>query len=266
MFSNPPYSWSLFATPPQPLPWIQPPRVLVIGAGMAGLVAARLLHDSGFAVTVLEARARLGGRTWTDSSLGVPIDLGASWIHGADHNPLTDWCRAIGVPLAYAPTGSRRFKEAGRTLRLPAIARRAWRGLAAASWAAGRAQIKSLRVGRPASLGSVMEPLIADGRLPHFDRRFLAWITSAGESVEGAPADLIDLRNWYPAEANGINALPVGGYVQLVSDAAEGLDVRTERARDGRSLCFRRRHGREPRRRICRRCSDRHGAAGLAQG
>ena len=41
-------------------------RVIVVGAGMAGLVAARLLHDSGFTVTVLEARDRIGGRTWTD--------------------------------------------------------------------------------------------------------------------------------------------------------------------------------------------------------
>ena len=43
-------------------------RVIVVGAGMAGLVAARLLHDSGFIVTVLEARDRIGGRTWTDDS------------------------------------------------------------------------------------------------------------------------------------------------------------------------------------------------------
>src|SRR5262249_50309992 len=49
-------------------------RVLVIGAGMAGLVAARLLHDSGCDVTVLEARTRVGGRVCPDSSLGVMLD------------------------------------------------------------------------------------------------------------------------------------------------------------------------------------------------
>src|SRR5205814_8178183 len=74
-------------------------RVIVVGAGMAGLVAARLLHDSGFAVTVLEARDRLGGRTWTDDSLGAPLDLGGSWIHGVAGNPLTLWCEKVGVPL-----------------------------------------------------------------------------------------------------------------------------------------------------------------------
>ncbi|KAJ8135260.1 hypothetical protein OY671_011527, partial [Metschnikowia pulcherrima] len=57
-------------------------RVIVVGAGMAGSVAARSSHDSDFAVTVLEARKRIGGRTWTDDSLGAPLDLGGSWIHG----------------------------------------------------------------------------------------------------------------------------------------------------------------------------------------
>ena len=74
-------------------------RVIVVGAGMAGLVAARLLHDSGFAVTVLEARDRLGGRTWTDDSLGAPLDLGGSWVHGVEGNPLTLWCGKLGVAL-----------------------------------------------------------------------------------------------------------------------------------------------------------------------
>src|SRR5215510_593295 len=77
----------------------RPERVVVVGAGMAGLVAARLLHDSGFAVTVLEARDRLGGRTWTDDSLGAPLDLGGSWVHGVDGNPLTLWCEKLGISL-----------------------------------------------------------------------------------------------------------------------------------------------------------------------
>lgn len=57
---------------------------LVIGAGSAGLGAARALHDAGRQVLVLEARARLGGRVWTDHSFGpVPVECGAEFIHGS---------------------------------------------------------------------------------------------------------------------------------------------------------------------------------------
>ncbi len=63
-------------------------RVVVVGAGMAGLAAGRRLADAGTEVTVLEARERIGGRMWTDMSLGVPIDLGAAWIHGTEGNPI----------------------------------------------------------------------------------------------------------------------------------------------------------------------------------
>jgi len=51
----------------------------------------------GLRVTVLEARDRLGGRTWTDCSLGAPLDLGGSWVHGVEGNPLTLWCGKLGV-------------------------------------------------------------------------------------------------------------------------------------------------------------------------
>jgi monoamine oxidase len=61
--------------------------VIVIGAGMAGLRAARLLGEAGLQVLVLEARSRIGGRVWTiQSEQGVPVELGAEFIHGAPRN------------------------------------------------------------------------------------------------------------------------------------------------------------------------------------
>ena len=63
-------------------------KVLVIGAGISGLAAAKNLNDSGYDVTILEAKDRIGGRLYTDRSLGVPLEVGANWIH--DNNPKTN--------------------------------------------------------------------------------------------------------------------------------------------------------------------------------
>ena len=60
------------------------PDVIVIGAGAAGISAALALHEAGLAVTILEARDRIGGRIFTvhDPELRAPIELGAEFIHG----------------------------------------------------------------------------------------------------------------------------------------------------------------------------------------
>lgn len=66
-------------------------KIIIVGAGPAGLTAARHLRRHGFAVTVLEARNRIGGRVYTDrTSLSVPVDLGASIITGVEADIATE--------------------------------------------------------------------------------------------------------------------------------------------------------------------------------
>jgi monoamine oxidase len=79
--------------------------VIVIGAGAAGISAARELHGPGVRVIVLEARARIGGRIYTrrDSGTPLPIELGAELIHG----------RAEEVSAAIAESGLRAVDVSG---------------------------------------------------------------------------------------------------------------------------------------------------------
>lgn len=77
-------------------------RVIVVGAGMAGVAATRTLHDAQIEVVCLDARTRIGGRAHTDWSLETAIDLGGSWIHGPIGNPMTPLADRFGV--AYSPS------------------------------------------------------------------------------------------------------------------------------------------------------------------
>lgn len=84
-------------------------RVIIVGAGPAGLTAARHLQRQGFSVIMLEARDRIGGRVHTDhSSLSVPVDLGASIITGVEADVATERrpdpssliCAQLGLELS----------------------------------------------------------------------------------------------------------------------------------------------------------------------
>ncbi len=74
-------------------------RVIVIGAGISGVAAASELQKKGFEVIVLESRNRIGGRMWTDNSLGLPLDMGAAWIHSPIGNPITTLAKQANCKL-----------------------------------------------------------------------------------------------------------------------------------------------------------------------
>jgi len=74
--------------------------VAIIGAGAAGLGAAKRLIAAGKRVVVLEAGARIGGRAWTSEDwFGLPFDIGCAWLHAADRNPFFPEAQAAGWDL-----------------------------------------------------------------------------------------------------------------------------------------------------------------------
>jgi monoamine oxidase len=74
--------------------------VVVVGAGSAGLAAAKTLRSAGLSFAVLEAMNRVGGRAWTSTEhFGIPFDIGCAWLHAADRNPYFAEAEAAGWTL-----------------------------------------------------------------------------------------------------------------------------------------------------------------------
>ena len=92
--------------------------VAVIGAGAAGIAAARRLAAAeGISVVVLEARERAGGRTWTVEKNDYPLDLGGEWLHSADRNVLSKIAEEHGFALYHRrPDWTTRLRNCGASL------------------------------------------------------------------------------------------------------------------------------------------------------
>ncbi|MCB1383184.1 MAG: FAD-dependent oxidoreductase [Notoacmeibacter sp.] len=80
--------------------------VLIVGAGAAGLGAAKVLLRAGRTCRVFEAMDRIGGRAWTESdTFGIPFDQGCAWLHAADRNPFFPEAKAAGWTLHHHDMG-----------------------------------------------------------------------------------------------------------------------------------------------------------------
>ena len=196
--------------------------VVIVGAGVAGLAAAMELRASGFDdVVILEARDRIGGRIWTDTvGGGIPIDLGASWIHGVDGNPISAIARENGIETHRTDWGNGVFHYHDVGEPAPS-ARRALRDF----W-------RLAEENRERSLESVYEKLLASGTFSEVDRRYVEYLLTTEVENEYA-ADLSDLS--YASVDGGSSfrggdfVVP-GGYGQIVDVLASGVEVRRGQA------------------------------------
>lgn len=202
-----------------------PETVIIIGAGMAGLAAGRALTRRGARVTLLEARDRPGGRihtsrVWPDA----PVDLGASWIHGVQGNPLTALARACG-----AATVVTRQDNAGLYI-APELAAIGVTGLGA-PWAAGlveRALARARQAEADMSLAAAIDRISPpDERTPVRAAQLEHYLAGAYEQEYAGGAHA--LSAWWTGEDavfGGEDVLFPRGYDQLTGYLARGLDIR----------------------------------------
>jgi monoamine oxidase len=207
--------------------------VIVVGAGIAGLATARALALNGSSVVVLEARDRIGGRTWTDDTLGVPVDLGASWIHGVDGNPLWSLAAAFDIETVEFSVGSFQFDGRPIAWHDPSGAR-----LSEVPSGAFLADLHTVDELLPAAVAaaapgtsyadvvaSVVESLgWGDGRALRVEE----YMAHRSEDLCGAPVTDLDAHGLDEEHVAGDEVVFPGGYGQYVTALAAGLDVRTE--------------------------------------
>ena len=208
-------------------------RVVVLGAGIAGLAAARtLVQRYGFRapgqVIVLEARNRLGGRIDTETALGPPVEMGATWIHGVRGNPIAALAAELGIVTEPTNYENVRLYDHAGALVAPATYNHLYDDVFVPGLAA------AVRYGTHQDTD------------PSLQASFDA--VRVGQGLSAADARVLDFHEWWNIEADvtlrldqlstywwdadlafsGNDALFPGGYRQVVDGVAAGLDVRTD--------------------------------------
>ncbi|MFD0274207.1 flavin monoamine oxidase family protein [Kitasatospora sp. NPDC127111] len=201
-------------------------KVIVVGAGISGLGAARYLADQGHDVSVLEARDRIGGRIWTSQQwAGAPLDLGASWIHGIDKNPIAALAAKANAKTVVTDLDSTTdySTDGGKLSDTQAQALERWR-----KKAAGALTSFQDKEDKDASVRSVVEGAVDWPSLPGEDKALLNYSLNDYEhEYSGSVEQMSGLHFDEDNKVKGKDVLFPQGYHQITDLLAAGLSVQT---------------------------------------
>lgn len=201
--------------------------VIVIGAGMAGISAARHLQDAGIRVTILEARERIGGRIHTNTNFGVALDCGASWIHRVDGNPIYHLTEKYKIKTQFTDYESiKTYDSDGQVVDDDEIehAENLFEEIM------DRLDKEREELDEDISLEAGIQSILAQYKLSPRQQRLMDYLITA-EIEHDYAANLSDLSLWYwdqDEEFDGDDVIFPGGYHQLIEKLAEGLDIRLQ--------------------------------------